>query len=142
MPAFTTPTYTIAIAPDAARAALEPLLAAAGWVSTDTAPLVRLVDARREMTTLAALAGVAFEEQSGLLAIVTNDAARDTAYDAGATHAVVGDEPAALLRSLRFAGRHARRVRRQARARRIDEAAPARWRVSSPRARRTAPRWR
>ena len=124
MPGFTTPSYTIAIAPDAARAALEPLLADAGWVNADTAPLVRLVDARREMMTLAALAGVAFEEQAGLVAIVVDDAARDAAYDAGATHAVVGEEPAALLRTLRFAGRHARRVRRQARARRIDEAAP------------------
>lgn len=123
-PPFPKPTATIAIAPDAARGALEPLLAGAGWIAADAAPLVRLVDARAGLATLAALAPVAFEEQAALVAIVATETAVNAAFDAGATHAVVGDEPAALLRMLRFAARHARRVRRQAFARRVDEAPP------------------
>ena len=123
-PPFPKPTATIAIAPDAARGGLEPLLAGAGWIAADAAPLVRLVDARAGLATLAALAPVAFEEQAALVAIVAKDAALDAAFDAGATHAVVGDDPAALLRMLRFAARHARRVRRLAFARRVDEAPP------------------
>lgn len=123
-PRFPKPTTTIAIAPDAARGALEPMLAAAGWLSSDAAPLVRLVDARAGLATVAALAPVAFEEQAALLAIVDSDSASAAAYDAGATHIVVGAESAALLLMLRFAARHARRVRRQAFARRGGEAAP------------------
>ncbi|WEK42595.1 MAG: EAL domain-containing protein [Candidatus Sphingomonas colombiensis] len=123
-PRFPKPTTTIAIAPDAARGDLEPLLAAAGWLSSDAAPLVRLVDARAGLATLAALAPVAFEEQAALVAILDSDSMSAAAYDAGATHIVIGEEPAALLLMLRFAARHARRVRRQAFARRGEEAAP------------------
>ncbi|MFT3976154.1 MAG: GGDEF domain-containing phosphodiesterase [Sphingomonas bacterium] len=118
------PTATVAIAPDGARAALEPVLAAGGWLTADTAPLVRLVDARGDMATLSALAALAFEEQAALVAMVDCEAALAAAYDAGATHAVVGDDATSLLLTLRYAARHARRVRRSAFARRGDETAP------------------
>lgn len=121
---FSKPTTTVAIAPDAARDALEPMIAPAGWITSDVAPLVRLVDARNGLAALAALAPVAFEQQAALLAIVDSERSIAAAYDAGATHAVVGDQPAALLAMLRFAARHARRVRRQAFMRRGGETTP------------------
>jgi len=99
-------------------AGLADAVSAAGWRIAADEALVRIVDARRApldpVEGDAALAG-----RTALLAVVTDAAAGDAAYAAGATHIAIDE--AGLARALRFAGRYARRLRGIGRTRRADD---------------------
>ncbi|UVO49551.1 GGDEF domain-containing phosphodiesterase [Sphingomonas sp. SUN019] len=89
-----------------------------GWSVVDRDPLVWLADAN----AVAEVDGVASAARAALLAVVPDAAAADRAYDDGATHVMIGEPAgAALLQSLRFAGRYARRLRGFGRDRRAGD---------------------
>ncbi len=111
----------VALAPGSE--ALAELVRAAGWRIGGALAEIRLVDARGDLRRIAAEDAAAAAARAALLALVADEAGALAAYDEGATHVCVG-EPSGerLYTALRFAGRHARRLRGTARMRRAGEA--------------------
>jgi EAL domain-containing protein (putative c-di-GMP-specific phosphodiesterase class I)/GGDEF domain-containing protein len=114
----------VALAPGSE--ALAELVRAAGWRIGGALAEVRLVDARLDLRGIALEDGAASAARAALLALVPDEPAALAAYDEGATHVCVGPvNGPALYAALRFAGRHARRLRGTARMRRAGEAGGA-----------------
>jgi EAL domain-containing protein (putative c-di-GMP-specific phosphodiesterase class I)/GGDEF domain-containing protein len=103
-------------------AELGGLAQAAGWRVVDGAAEVRLVDARSGTAAVIGEDASAVADRAALLAIVRDAEGAACAYDAGATHVLIGDPTAkSVALELRFAGRYARRLRGTGRARRAGE---------------------
>jgi EAL domain-containing protein (putative c-di-GMP-specific phosphodiesterase class I)/GGDEF domain-containing protein len=115
-------TGTVRIAPASARDLVR-AAEAAGWRTDAADPLVIVADARAGPAHLAAQDAAALDTRAALLAVIDAGQAAD-AYAAGATHVAVGID--ALADALRFAGRHARRLRGEGRTRRLTDLADAR----------------
>ena len=96
---------------------LHAAIADAGWTTGGSAVLV--ADARTGMAAVVDADDRARRDGAALVAVVSEQAEVDAAYAAGATHAAVG--LGQLAATLRFAGRHARRVRGEGRQRRRDD---------------------
>ncbi|KQT32096.1 hypothetical protein ASG29_09625 [Sphingomonas sp. Leaf412] len=108
---------TVRIVPGATDDVAE-AVALAGWRIADDARML-LVDARTGTAAVAAEDARAQARGAALVALVTDPAAADRVYDAGATHVAIGLETLGV--TLRFAARHVRRVRGD--GRRADELA-------------------
>lgn len=111
----------VAIRPD--DSPLADVVRTLGWqVDTSGDPAILLADARADADGLNALAETALAMRAALVAIVSDPAGADRAEAAGATHALIGEPDDAILdRTLRFAARHARRLRGAGRSRRAGE---------------------
>lgn len=102
--------------------ALAPIVVAAGWRVGVGGGDVRLVDAREGTEAVAREDAAAIDDRAALLALVGDAEGAARAYEAGATHVLTGAVTAdSLALALRFAGRHARRLRGTGRTRRAGE---------------------
>lgn len=113
----------VALAPGSE--ALADLVQAAGWRIGGPLAEIRLVDARSEHGRVAAEDSAAVRARAALLALVSDEAGALAAYDEGATHVCIAPTGTTLFTALRYAGRHARRMRGNPRMRRAGEAGGA-----------------
>lgn len=103
-------------------APLAPIIRSLGWRAGGDTADVRMIDAAAGAEAVATEGLVAARARAALVVLLAREEEAAAAYDAGATHVCLsGADDAALTVTLRFAARHARRLRGAGQFRRAGE---------------------